>query len=319
MADPLAAKSRKGKEREAPQGEDFFNKLIQLQRNKAGCVLGFFSFTLHQLTRLVSVFSAVRPRDREKTERPVQRAQSPTQQPASPTRRPQQATPQVVVSRTEGIEISDDGHRRRKIAVGSHRVHPSKSTPRLFNPDADPVPMRRTAEPDVFSEAASSSYGPRNHVTSDRGAQNGRLFDFRKDDPVRFNVLRPTPPGGNRPTPTPKSSGDYVSASSTSSYAHSVTSSSFTLNSTTDGSSVSSALFDGAQPRDHERTSAFAAQLKKLYRAITTLEARLAKEYYNEPVDEGRSLKRPNEATSSSDGEENEQEKWQKFVKDHKQ
>lgn len=215
--------------------------------------------------------------------------------------------------------MGDDGHRRRKVNTSSPRVHPTKSTPKLFNPDADPVPMRRTAEPEVFSETASSSYGLRNHVTSDRGAQHGRLFDFRKDDPVRFNVLRPTPSPGNRPTPTPKSSGDYVSASSTSSYAHSITSSSFTLNSTTDGSSVSSALFDGAPPRDHERTSAFAAQLKKLYRAITTLEARLAKEYYNEQIDEGRSRKRPNEATSSSDSEESEQEKWQKFVKDHKQ
>lgn len=50
MADPIAAKLRKGKEREAPQPEDFFNKLIQLQRNKTGCVLGVFkSFTFDKL------------------------------------------------------------------------------------------------------------------------------------------------------------------------------------------------------------------------------------------------------------------------------
>ncbi|KAH9837881.1 uncharacterized protein C8Q71DRAFT_754967 [Rhodofomes roseus] len=52
------------------------------------------------------------------------------------------------------------------------------------------------------------------------------MFDHRKDDPVRFSVLaRPQPspnaaanrPHVDRPTPTPKSSGDFVSASSTSS------------------------------------------------------------------------------------------------------
>ena len=259
--------------------------------------------------------SVVRPRER--AERPVHRPPSPTL-PASPTRRPQQqaAAPQVVVSRMDTVEAIEDGHRRKKVAAGSPRVHPSKSTPKLYNPDADPVPMRRTAEPDVFSETASSSYGPRHHL-SDRGAQHGRLFDFRKDDPVRFNVLRPTPPNGNRPSPTPKSSGEYVSASSTSSYAHSITSSSFTLSSTTDGSSASSALFDGDRPREHANSGAFAQQLKKLYRGITTLESRLLMEDGKEPVDEGRTLKRPNEATSDTD--ESEQEKWQKFVKDHKQ
>ena len=45
MSDPLlAAKSRKGKEREAPQ-QDLFDKLIQIQRSKAaqaGSVLVFF-------------------------------------------------------------------------------------------------------------------------------------------------------------------------------------------------------------------------------------------------------------------------------------
>ena len=56
----------------------------------------------------------------------------------------------------------------------------------------------------------------------------------------------PDPPGkGGRPTPTPKSSGDYIWVSSTSSYAHSIVSSRFTLSSnTTNNSSTSSALFD---------------------------------------------------------------------------
>lgn len=178
--------------------------------------------------------------------------------------------------------------------------------------------MRRTAEPEVISETGSSSYAPRNTLASpERGAHHGRLFDYRKDDPVRFHVLRAAPGNENRPTPTPKSSGDYVSASSTSSYAHSITSSNFTLSSTTDGSSASSAVFD-KQPREHASSSAFAQQLKKLYREISNLESRLLREDGQEAADEGRvTLKRPNSAVAEP--EKAEKEKWRNFVTDHKE
>ncbi|KAH7905141.1 hypothetical protein BJ138DRAFT_1231965 [Hygrophoropsis aurantiaca] len=54
-------------------------------------------------------------------------------------------------------------------------THPNRS----FNPDTDPMPMRRTAEPETISDAASHQ----------------RLLDHRKDDPVRFSVLpRPSHP-----------------------------------------------------------------------------------------------------------------------------
>ena len=147
--------------------------------------------------------------------------------------------------------------------------------------------MRRTAGPEVISDMGSSLYAPRNtQISPGRGPQHDRLFDHLKDDPVHFHVLRPTPTSGNRPTPTLKSSGDYVSALSTSSYAHSTTSSNFTLNTTTDGPSASSALF-GEQPREHASSSAFAQQLKKLYRGISNLEACLLKEDGKEAADEG--------------------------------
>ncbi|KAI5124523.1 hypothetical protein M0805_003047 [Coniferiporia weirii] len=292
--------SRKGKEREPAQADLFYDRLIAMQRSKA---------------------AATRPRD--KSERPS-RAISPTMQAVSPPpRKVQQPAPQVVVSRSTLLDNPDEFHRRRKPTNTSPRAlhssaHHSKAQSKLFNPDVDPVPMRRTAEPEVISDNGSSSYAPRKAQPSpERGARHGRLFDYRKDDPVRFHVLKPTSANGNRPTPTPKSSGDYVSASSTSSYAHSITSSNFTLNSTTDGSSASSALFD-EQPREHASSSAFAQQLKKLYRGISTLEARLLREDVKDFPDEGRiTLKRPNEATAEP--EEAEKDKWRKFVADHKQ
>lgn len=227
------------------------------------------------------------------------------------------------MTRTEQADVQEESHRRRKLVNTSPRAaqqsaHNSRSHHhKLFNPNVDPIPMRRTAEPELMSDNGSSAYVQRSIMPSpDRGNHQGRLFDYRRDDPVRFHVLRPPTHEGSRATPTPKSSGDYVSASSTSSYAHSITSSSFTLNSTTDGSSASSALFD-EQPREHQNSSAFAAQLKKLYRQISSLESRLMKEDGREAADEGRiTLKRSGEA--SPEPQEAEKDKWRKFVSDHK-
>ncbi|KAG1854303.1 hypothetical protein C8R48DRAFT_776684 [Suillus tomentosus] len=171
--------------------------------------------------------------------------------------------------------------------------HHAKQTQqgKLFNPNTDPIPMRRTTEPESISDITSSSSPPRNTLTSHQREPpaNRQLFDHRKDDPVRFAVsvmARPSSNGG-RPPPTPKSSGDYVSASSTSSYAHSLTSS-FTLSSgTTDNSSASSALFD-SKPREDAGNNVFAVQLKKLYRNISALETRILNEDPDDLVDEGR-------------------------------
>ncbi|KAN0119025.1 hypothetical protein V8E52_004797 [Russula decolorans] len=106
--------------------------------------------------------------------------------------------------------------------------------------------MRRTTEPEAHNRDAS---------------QHRQLFDPRKHDTVSFSSAQARKPAQNRPvttlpslpfplTPT-RSSGDYPSVSSVSSYAHSVVSSNFTLSSgTTDGSSAPSSIFDHNKPRN---------------------------------------------------------------------
>lgn len=158
-----------------------------------------------------------------------------------------------------------------------------------------------------MSDATSSSYLPRNTAQSHQ-----RLFDHRKDDPVRFSVLaRPS-----KPSPSPKGQPDHVSASSTSSYAHSIASSSFTLSSgTTDNSSASSALFEG-KPHEEPGNNAFAVQLKKLYRSISALEAKILSEDTDDNADDSRVLLHARARDISDD--QLEQQKWLKLISDHK-
>lgn len=259
--------------------------------------------------------SATRPRDR--ADRPTARPAPPPTTAAS--RKPLPPPPQVIISRTDTAD-SDQGPRRPKASSGSprtnnaHAAGSSKAQGKLFNPDVDPIPIRRTTEPEAMSDNGSSSYAPRAGASRDASGHN-RLFDHRKDDPVRFHVLaRPSNVNGGKPPPTPKSSGEYVSTSSTSSYAHSITSSNFTLSSTTDGSSTSSALFE-QQHRPESSNQAFSAQLKKLYRAISALESKLDG---NEVQEESRiTLARPGQA-ARQEADDSEMEKWSKFVADRK-
>jgi protein SMG6 len=183
----------------------------------------------------------------------------------------------------------------------------NKPIQKLYNPDSDPIPTRWTAEPESL---------PDDHPKR-------QLFDHRKDDPVRFSVLARPPHSSSsaRPTPTPKLSGDHVSASSTSSYAASLSSSNFTLSSTTDGSSASSNLFDGrpnqSQGADDSGNSIFSIQLKKLYRALTNLETKIKQEDADDVEDEptSRVMLKGKEIEPA----EVEREKWKKHIKDHKE
>ncbi|KAK2460537.1 hypothetical protein APHAL10511_007007 [Amanita phalloides] len=173
--------------------------------------------------------------------------------------------------------------------------------------------MRRTIE----TEAVPRSSGNNSTAHHRGGTQQRQLFDYRKDDPVKFSALARSPqPSHGRPAPTTRSTGDHVSAASTSSYAPSVASS-LTLSSTTD-SSASSALFDG-QSQGHEQTSsnAFSMQLKLLYRQITELENRIKQEDSQDEAEdslEGRVLIRGKE----TENYELEKEKWQRRLADHK-
>lgn len=225
-------------------------------------------------------------------------------------------SPHVVVSRpTANPEEADheDFSRRLKISNSTPRHHPSSSkspninNSKLFNPETDPIPLR-TAEPESMSE--SDSYAPRG------GNAQRQLFNHRKDDPVRFSVL--ARPSAGRPTPTPKSSGEYISASSTSSYAHSSLSSSFTLSSnTTDDSSANSALFE--RERKETGNNAFAVELKRLYRGITCLEGKISQQDSELECTEeaGRVVLKGRPGKEIRD-EDAEQQKWKKVIADHK-
>lgn len=200
---------------------------------------------------------------------------------------------------------------------------------KLYNPNADIIPTRRTAEPEPLSDATTSSYVhvPRPHGAAqqreDRSSGPRQLFDHRKDDPVRFHAIARPPPSTphTRVAPTTKLSGDRISASSGSSYAPS-TSSSFTLSSTTDGSSASSKLFDGrpGAATDDSGTTAYADQLKRLYRRITGLETTVKQEDADADLMDdampSRMVLQGREPVSVHD--EVEQEKWRKQIGLHK-
>ncbi|RXW24170.1 hypothetical protein EST38_g1674 [Candolleomyces aberdarensis] len=202
----------------------------------------------------------------------------------------------------------------------------SKSTPKLYNPDIHPIPTRRTAEPEQLSDTTGSSYvhvsrHPAAQQREDRGGGPRQLFDYRKDDPVRFSVQARPPSSASytRPIPASKPSGEYISASSTSSYAASVASSTFTLSSTTDGSSASSALFDGrpSQGTEDSGNNVFSKQLKRLYRTITELETKVKNEDANDDMDDGmngRVLLKGKEVVNT----DADKEKWRKQITDHK-
>ncbi|KAJ7578382.1 hypothetical protein C8J56DRAFT_868550 [Mycena floridula] len=217
-----------------------------------------------------------------------------------------QPEPQPAARKSSATAETDPDDFSRRLNISN-----SPRQTKLFNPERDPIPtIRRTTEPEIMSDAASSAYARSREQSSPR-----HLFDHRKDDPVRFSVLtRPS-----RPTPTPKSSGDHMS-SSASSYAASQTSSSFTLSSTTDGSSASSALFDnqGKPTEDPGTSNIFALQLKKLYRTITSLEAKIKLEDVeeNDLINEGggRIMLKGKEV----EDEETEKERWKAQIADHK-
>ncbi|KAG5645823.1 hypothetical protein DXG03_005164 [Asterophora parasitica] len=309
MADRPARKnkeSRDPKETRDLQPTDLDEKLTALRRRTAG---------------------AIRVRDRPA---------APASPPAVPARSPRTNGAQ---RRTNAVVEADHDDFSRRLKISSSPSPQSKPTPKLFNPSANPIPLRRTAEPEALSDAASSSYlPPRPQAppnSRERGDTSRQLFDHRKDDPVRFSVLARPP--RDRLTPSSKPSGDYVSASSTSSYANSVSSSAFTLSSTTDGSSASSALFDrpgGSGGRgDDGGNNVFSVQLKKLYRAITNLETKVKMEDSDDrDAEDGASTvggrgeprvtlkgKQPENAATSTTEEDIEREKWKVQIANHKQ
>ncbi|TFK26448.1 hypothetical protein FA15DRAFT_667539 [Coprinopsis marcescibilis] len=346
LAEQPTRLSRKGKEREpgsrdlptaVPQVTDLAEKLLALRRKTAG---------------------AQRTRDRADRERPqalqpgLSAPQSPSAQ-QTPTATRSERSPRLTVptaskpppssprrhhtpstiARHSGDAAAEEFSRKLQISSRSSPRQPplSSSKPhvqKLFNPDTDRIPNRRIPEPEAMSDTTGSSYVPTPRHASisqqrdERGGVPRQLFDYRKDDPVRFSVLaRPQNPSTtsvSRSQPAHKASRDHVSASSTSSNNASQTSSVFTLSSTTDGSSASSTLFDG-KPKEDAGNNVFGKQLKRLYRSITELETRVQQEDAGDDNDEGMSargmlLKGKDTIVTDSD-----QEKWKKQILDHKE
>ncbi|KAI0258142.1 hypothetical protein BC834DRAFT_975458 [Gloeopeniophorella convolvens] len=134
------------------------------------------------------------------------------------------ASAQVPHVRIDGTE-PDPGKFSRvlNISPSQQPVHAhahatsAKHASKLFNPNTNPVPMRRTAEPEAMSDSAGSSHPPQAPAESSRqcdASQPRQLFDHRKQDPVSFSVAQAW-----KPVSTPKSPGDYTPASSTPSLA----------------------------------------------------------------------------------------------------
>ncbi|CAL1704092.1 unnamed protein product [Somion occarium] len=332
----LLAPSRKGKERQAPQPTDIAEKLYALQRKQA------------QMSR---------PKERPERAHPSSSSTSRVAAARSPSPRKLLApNPNIIVSRSHSPEPDvQDFSRRLKISPASPRAAHSRAqngssshpVAKLYNPNA-PEPGRKaviTAEPDAMSDGASSSYAPRAGVPSRThqpaqssraaGGDGHRLFDPRKDNPTKFFPRGGSPNMSSRPTPTPKSSGDYISASSTSSasYAHSFISSNFTLSSTTTDSSASSAIFDHERRSEESsgQTSALSNQLKRVYRSISTLEEKLKSEDWDFDEEVERESGRVGVLVKSKlangspvqevkgSSEEQERERWKKIINRHKE
>ncbi|KAH9028113.1 hypothetical protein EDB85DRAFT_2074672 [Lactarius pseudohatsudake] len=245
---------------------------------------------------------------KDRTERPP--VPVPHLQSSPPRRQPPSGqTPPVLLSRVE--PDSSEFTRILTLSPSEKPTLPHKHQAKLYNPNKDPIPMRRTAEPEAMSESTGSSYAQRPPADASRNrdaAQSRQLFDPRKHDAVAFSAAQAR-------KPAPKHSGDYASVSSVSSYANSIVSSNFTLSSsTTDGSSAPSSIFDN-KPREESKTSAFSAQLKKLYRDISALESKILADS-GEPQDESRIVIKGGPSMGSEDVEK---ARWKKATEDHKQ
>ena len=291
----------------APIPTDIADKVTAFKRKQAKYVpprahlppaLGPFSLTILLLSNT---------RTRDRAERPPVSAPHQT---SPPRRQPPSQTPPVPLSRPE--PDSSEFTRILRLSPPQKPIPPHKQQAKLFNPDTDPIPMRRTTEPEAMSESTGSSYPQRpphadpSRTTRD-ASQHRQLFDPRKHEPVSFSVAQAR-------KPAPKHSGDYASVSSASSYANSIVSSNFTLSSsTTDGSSAPSSLFDH-KPREESKTSAFSAQLKKLYRDISALETKILTDS-GEPQDESRIVIKGGPSVGTEDAEK---ARWKKATDDHK-
>ncbi|KAG8931073.1 hypothetical protein FRC01_001890 [Tulasnella sp. 417] len=325
---------------------DLADKLVALQRRTAGPPTRRSAASTpaaglaqqHQLDPAQPQHSPAHPSS--STSHPV--SPHPPPPPASSSSRQQQQ-----LHRSRHRETSPDVFDRRLPSDSMAAVLASRPQQpgRLFNPDTDPIPSRRTAhhhhqllhrDVDVDSDA-SSGVGPSSRAATHRrrahppppppqaAAQHlpssshpplppqhppqptRQLFDSKHDDPLRFYALTR---GAGVPAKPP--SGGYISASATSVSDAQSMGSSLTLTSNTTSSSASNPYSPG-NSRDLGGNRLWYEQMKRMYRDITDLEGALLKEndVVEEDVDSRHSVRvQPSRAT---------EEKWPRLVREHKQ
>jgi hypothetical protein len=165
------------------------------------------------------------------------------------------------------IDNADDFSHKFTISTSTSLCTSPKHAAKLFNPDTDPISIHHSNKLETSSETGNNYIHSNASSPTTRNVPACQLFNHCKDHPVRFAAVLLRLNG--RPIHTQPSLTDYLSASSTLSYANSA-SSSITLSSNTDDSPASSTVFDNQwKPAAEAGTNAFAVQLKRLYRTIS--------------------------------------------------
>ncbi|KAG8897986.1 hypothetical protein FRB99_007736 [Tulasnella sp. 403] len=290
---------RRQRDRTNAQPRDLADKLVALQRKAAG--------PPRRTERTTTATTVAAPQPAQSTSQlppPQHLPLPPSTPPSPPHRRPNQMR-----------DPSPDEFDRRNPNV-------PRPQGRLYNPHSDTIPRRQIhREPDVDSDTSSAvgqrsnrrripQLPPTHAPPSQPISQPHRLlFDPRRDDPVRFSVLNRTVP---KP-PTGPPSGGYISASSTSVSDAQSLGSNYTLTSGTTSSSASNP-YSPAHSRELGGNRLWLEQMKRMYREIATLEARILSEgdVVDEDID-SRESAAPAQPSKSSE------EKWARLVQEHKQ
>jgi len=235
--------------------------------------------------------------------------------PTSPRRH---ASPCVTVSRPTQDADHEDFSLRLKISsslspILAQPAHKQCASSKLFNPNTDPIPMRRTAEPEVMSDGTSSSY-----VHVPHAAASGPLK--HRDKRCNFAwQLFDHPFFCLSTVPAPRSQSTLADAQiSRQSHAASISCSAFTFSSTADGSSASSALFDGSPNHgpgiEDSGNTVLSLQLKKLYRNITNLETKIKQQDSTDKGDDASRNTRVVVKGKEVENEDLEKETWKKQI-----
>lgn len=233
----------------------------------------------------------------------------------------------INVSRALEIKASAAAARERGGSSGAHRKG------RRGHMDDDDFGSRHSGGVVRIDEPASSAAG------GSRGAAGGQLFDPRRDDPVRFAALAKRAPGvaaaaGSAASHSAHGTQSGASLTSVSTDGRSLASTAPSVTSSDNsrerrrrrgaGSGVApsdSSEAEGAEgsraakPKQSE-TNSYVMDLKRTYREITTLEAKLKEEHASAKVEDEAGLRKPKGRTADGGVDH---EYWLQLAAQHKQ